>query len=123
MGTGLGTSRFSAVVSNFGNRISPSGSVTLNNGQLVNQFQEFSPPTIFKFGFAFDPILDDKNILTASIQLNHPNDNSENISLGAEYRLIKHIFPSCRIQVQCRGTILLVWRGVARINTRCEYEL
>jgi len=64
---------------------SPSGSLTLNSGQLVNQFQEFSPPTIFKIGFAFEPIMDDKNMLTTSIQLNHPNDNSENICLGAEY--------------------------------------
>ncbi len=90
--TGLGTSRFSAVVTNFGNRMSPSGSLTLNSGQIVNQFQEFSPPTIFKFGFAFEPIMDDKNMLTTSIQLNHPNDNSENICLGAEYNLLKTFF-------------------------------
>ena len=90
--TGLGTSRFSAVVTNFGNEMSPSGSITLYGGETVNQFQEFPPPTNFKFGFAFDPIKDETNLLTTAIQLNHPNDNSENISLGAEYGWMKTLF-------------------------------
>jgi hypothetical protein len=90
--TGLGTSRFSAVVTNFGNQMSPSGSLALNNGESVTQFQEFSPPTVFRFGFAFEPIMDETNVLTTSIQLNHPNDNSENIGVGAEYSLMKTFF-------------------------------
>ena len=83
--TGLGTSRFSAVVTNFGNEMSPSGSITLYGGETISKFQEFSPPTNFKFGFAIYPIKAETNLLTTAIQLNHPNDNSENISLGAEY--------------------------------------
>jgi long-subunit fatty acid transport protein len=90
--TGLGTSRFSAVVTNFGNQISPNGSVMVPGGQTVQQFQEFSPPTMFRFGFAFEPLMDETNILTISIQLNHPNDNSENICFGAEYGWMKMIF-------------------------------
>jgi hypothetical protein len=90
--TGLGTSRFSAVVTNFGNQMSPSGSITLYGGQTVGKFQEYPPPTNFKFGFAFDPIKDETNLLTTAIQLNHPNDNSENISLGAEYGWMKTLF-------------------------------
>lgn len=83
--TGLGSSRFSAVVSNFGNQVAPEGTAQLYGGGEVTQFQEFSPPTLFKFGFAFEPIQNEYNILTASVQLNHPNDNSENVSLGFEY--------------------------------------
>lgn len=83
---GLGTARFSAVVSNFGNQMRPQGSVTTLGGNSVNGFQEFSPPTTFRFGFAVEPVNEEQHILTTSIQLNHPNDNSENISLGAEYR-------------------------------------
>ncbi len=90
--TGLGTSRFAAVVTNFGNQISPSGSVTLYGGQVINQFQRFPPPTIFKFGFAFEPVMNETSILTMAIQLNHPNDNSENMSLGAEYGWMKTFF-------------------------------
>ena len=44
-----------------------------------------SPPTIFRIGFAFEPYQDNDNKVTTSAQLNHPADNSENISLGAEY--------------------------------------
>jgi hypothetical protein len=90
--TGLGTSRFSAVVTNFGNQMGPEGSVTAIDGSKINQFQQFSPPTIFKFGFAFEPYRDDENTITTSIQLNHPNDNSENFSVGAEYQLLKTFF-------------------------------
>ena len=84
--TGLGSLRFSAVVSNFGGQVSPTGTVHLVGGQSASEFQEFSPPTLFKFGFAFEPIQDATNSLTTSFQLNHPNDNSENLCAGAEYR-------------------------------------
>jgi long-subunit fatty acid transport protein len=83
--TGLGSTRFSVAVSNFGNNVSPDGTVDLFRGETVSSFQEFSPPTTFRIGFAFEPIEDDYNRLTTSIQLNHPNDNSENLAVGAEY--------------------------------------
>jgi len=83
--TGLGTARFSAVVTNFGNQLSPSGTVQFRNGGSVSTFQAFAPPTMFRFGFAFEPIMDDIHVLTTSLQLNHPKDNSENLCLGAEY--------------------------------------
>jgi len=90
--TGLGTSRFSAVVTNFGNQMAPQGTVTAIDGSKISEFQEFSPPTIFKFGFAFEPYTDDNNSITTSIQLNHPNDNSENFSVGVEYQLLKTVY-------------------------------
>ncbi len=83
--TGVGTTRFAVSVSNFGGQLAPSGSVQLVDGTTVSKFQSFSPPTIFRIGFAFEPYQDKTNKLTASAQLNHPADNSENISLGAEY--------------------------------------
>lgn len=83
--TGLGTTRFAVSVSNFGGQLTPSGSVTLVDGTTVSDFQGFSPPTIFRIGFAFEPYQDKTNKLTAVVQLNHPADNSENLSLGAEY--------------------------------------
>ncbi len=83
--TGLGTTRFAVAVSNFGGQLTPSGSVELVDGTSVSKFQSFSPPTIFRIGFAFEPYQDEANKVTTSIQLNHPADNSENLSLGAEY--------------------------------------
>jgi len=90
--TGLGTTRFSAVVTNFGSQVKPTGSVTIYGGQTISQFQEFTPPTMFRFGFAMEPYQDEANSVTVSAQLNHPNDNSENVSLGAEYSLMKQFF-------------------------------
>jgi hypothetical protein len=90
--TGLGTARFSAVVTNFGSQVKPTGTARLYGGGTISEFQEFSPPTMFRFGFAVEPYQDESNSLTVSIQLNHPNDNSENISLGAEYGLMKTLF-------------------------------
>jgi hypothetical protein len=82
---GLGSSRFSVVVSNFGDNVKPTGSTLNGAGNKVSSFQDFSPPTLFKLGYAFEPWKDETNRLTASIQLNHPNDNAENIRIGAEY--------------------------------------
>jgi Type IX secretion system protein PorV len=83
--TGLGTTRFAVTVSNFGNQLAPDGRVVLVGKREVSQWQSFSPPTIFRIGFAFEPFEDDFNKITTAIQLNHPNDNSENVSTGIEY--------------------------------------
>ena len=83
--TGLGTTRFAVSITNFGNEIAPDGEVTLWGGRKNSEWQSFSPPTMFRIGFALEPWQTEQNRITTSIQLNHPNDNSENISLGAEY--------------------------------------
>jgi hypothetical protein len=83
--TGLYNSRFAVTISNFGPQVKPGGSVNLIGGRTLSEFQSFPPPTIFRIGIAVDPIDDKKNKLTTSIQLNHPNDNAENINIGAEY--------------------------------------
>jgi hypothetical protein len=83
--TGLGTTRFAVAVSNFGNQLSPDGEVVLIGKRRNSQWQAFSPPTVFRIGFAFEPYENEFNKVTASIQLNHPNDNSENVSTGVEY--------------------------------------
>ncbi len=89
---GLGTSRFSVVVTNFGDNVEPSGTAVNGVGENVSLFQGFSPPTLFKLGYAFEPWMDETNRLTTSIQLNHPNDNAENIRIGAEYEYDKIFF-------------------------------
>lgn len=83
--TGLGTTRFAVAVSNFGNQLAPDGQVVLIGKRSNSQWQAFSPPTVFRIGFALEPYQDELNKITASIQLNHPNDNSENLSTGVEY--------------------------------------
>lgn len=83
--TGLGSTRFAVAVTNFGNDLAPDGEVVLVGNRTKSNWQSFSPPTMFRIGFAFEPYEDDEHKFTTSIQLNHPNDNSENLSLGLEY--------------------------------------
>jgi hypothetical protein len=90
--TGLSNSRFAVTISNFGPQVKPSGSVDLAGGRTFSEFQQFPPPTIFRIGFAYDPVDNAKNKLTASIQLNHPNDNAENVNIGAEYSYNDFLF-------------------------------
>lgn len=90
--TGLGSTRFAVTVSNFGNQLAPDGEVVLVGNRSVSEWQAFSPPTIFRIGFAFEPYQNDEHMITTSIQLNHPNDNSENVVLGAEYNWKKILY-------------------------------
>lgn len=90
--TGLGTSRFAVVVSNFGGDVSPTGSAPQYDGTDVTAFQAFSPPTRFKIGFAIEPFEWENQRLTTSIELNHPNDNAENVHLGFEYGYQERLF-------------------------------
>jgi len=83
--TGLGTTRFAVAVSNFGNQLAPDGKVVLIGKREKSDWQSFSPPTIFRIGFAFEPYQTEEHKITASLQLNHPNDNSENLVTGIEY--------------------------------------
>lgn len=90
--TGLGSFRFGVVVTNFGNNVSPSGTAELYDGTKISNFQSFTPPTLFKVGLAFEPYQTDVHRVTTSLQLNHPNDNSENIRLGGEYAFKEFFF-------------------------------
>jgi long-subunit fatty acid transport protein len=83
--TGLGTSRFAIVISNFGGQVTPSGEVNLVGERTVNDFQRFPPPTSFQLGFAIEPYMNKENRLTTSVQLNSPTDNAENLAFGVEY--------------------------------------
>ncbi len=90
--TGLGSTRFAVTVTNFGNDLAPDGEVILVGNRTKSDWQTFSPPTMFRIGFALEPYEDDEHKVTTSIQLNHPNDNSENLSLGVEYVWNKMFF-------------------------------
>lgn len=85
---GAANTRFAVGLQSFGFNTSPSGSVqtTLLSGDtLFTDFTEIAVPTVFRLGVAWDAIKNDRNMLTAAAQLNHPTDNNETYSLGFEY--------------------------------------
>lgn len=90
--TGLGSTRFAVTVTNFGAELAPDGDVVLIGNRTNSEWQSFAPPTIFRIGFALEPFENEEHRLTTSIQLNHPNDNSENVVVGAEYAWQKMLF-------------------------------
>ena len=47
--------------------------------------ESYPAPTVFKLGVSMIPWKTDDMSLTTIVQLNHPNDNAENIRLGIEY--------------------------------------
>jgi len=87
--TGWKSTRFGVSVTNFASDMAAEGSYSytnLDNETVeVTDFQEFTPPIIFRIGLAAEAYEKNGHKLTWSCQLNHPNDNSENINLGAEY--------------------------------------
>ena len=90
--TGLGSARFAVAIANFGSDVAPKGTVRQYDGTQLSSFQSFSVPTEFRLGFAMEPVDADDQMVTTSIQLNHPNDNAENVRFGVEYSFRKTFF-------------------------------
>ncbi|NLI17161.1 MAG: PorV/PorQ family protein [candidate division Zixibacteria bacterium] len=87
--------RFAINMANFGNRVKPGGTykyTTVSGSMIDKEYQSFSPPTVFKVSAAFEPLVSGQNKITCVTQLNHPTDNAENISIGAEYSMSEILF-------------------------------
>lgn len=87
--TGWESIRFAVTVTNFGNDIAPAGSFQHKNleNEVITRdsFQKFPPPILFRVGIAAEFLQTEEHLLSGSIQLNHPNDNVENVNIGLEY--------------------------------------
>jgi hypothetical protein len=97
--TGFKSLRFSAALSNFGTQTSPKGTYqrriidksTGDETLIESEFEQFSPPTVFRVGIAMELFSAKHQSLTSSFQLNHPVDNAENVVMGMEYILYKSL--------------------------------
>lgn len=81
--------RFAVMVQSFGVNSTLKGSFNADSA-FSNQstsLESYPAPTIFKLGISMVPYTNEAGdqSLTTSLQLNHPNDNAENIRLGLEY--------------------------------------
>ncbi len=83
--TGYRTLRFGAALMNFGPELRPSGTYVADDG-TSSRYEAFSPPTVFRLGAAMELLARGSGSLLASVQLNHPVDNSENLATGLEYQ-------------------------------------
>ncbi len=81
--------KFAVALKNFGGNSTLAGEVkldtTFSNKELAPE--PYPAPTLFQLGLSIVPWKspDGSQSITTHVQLNHPNDNAENIRIGAEY--------------------------------------
>lgn len=91
--------RFAVMLQSFGPNSELSGTPDEDAGdQFGDQgdpsLEDYPAPTVFKIGISMVPwrSATGNQSLTTMVQLNHPNDNAENIRLGLEYEYKSLIF-------------------------------
>lgn len=89
--------KFGAAISNFGTKMQMTGDdllvqkdISPNNGNnpAINanlSTDQFDLPLNLRIGFAYQPMSGDDHELTLCVDAQHPNDNSESISVGGEF--------------------------------------
>lgn len=93
--TGFQQLRFAVALVNFGTPAAPKGEYTytdVNDIQQTEPYADFAPPTIFRLGIANEWLNSPHAQFTTSVQLNHPVDNAENISWGAEFSVKEMLY-------------------------------
>jgi len=87
---------FAVMIQSFGPNSTLKGEIEQDANFASNpvSLESYPAPTIFKLGVSMVPYKnEEKNqSLTTFIQLNHPNDNAENIRLGLEYNYKSLLF-------------------------------
>lgn len=74
------------------------------NPQDIN-LESYPAPVVFKMAVSMVPWKTDDKSLTTVVQLNHPNDNAENIRLGAEFEYRKLLFLRAGYKINVRDQV------------------
>lgn len=84
---------FAVTVHSFGPNSKLNGEIEQEgfNQQPIN-LESYPAPTVFKLGVSMVPWKKEDMSLTTIVQLNHPNDNAENIRLAVEYEYLNLLF-------------------------------
>lgn len=96
--------RFGASLQHFGSNSTLSGSgkpISFNDNGVATD--NFAAPTIFKMGISMNVLEKQDYKVIAAIQLNHPNDNSENIRLGAEFVYLDKFYLRAGYKINVNG--------------------
>lgn len=99
--------QFAVMIQNFG------GNSTLNaedeeipvlfNRESGINLDANTVPTVFSLGISMIPFKQESQSLLASVQLNHPNDNAENIRIGLEYEIKQLLFVRTGYRFSVKG--------------------
>lgn len=100
--TGWKTLRLGMAMQNFGPEMSPLGTYKIWQGgtnidpstgeEMINEFEPYSMPLLFRIGFAMDFVTLPNQLLTAAFDIVHPPDNNERYNIGMEYSFLKILF-------------------------------
>jgi long-subunit fatty acid transport protein len=82
---GYGSVRIATSLSNFGSQLKPNGDFVSPVSGELRSYDGFDPPTVFRYGVAFEPIENERQKLTTSLEVNQPSDNQQQLKLGAEW--------------------------------------
>lgn len=115
---------FAVVVKNFGGNSQMMGDyIASDYNRTTVSLDKYTTPTVFKMGFSLVPYKTEKRKLTVAAQLNHPNDNAENLRFGAEMDFNSLLFARLGYKLSVRGqnypTLGLGYKG--RIGGRPIY--
>ena len=88
---GLGSVRIATSLSNFGPSLTPSGNYTSPYTGEIRNYDSFDPPTVFRYGVAFEPIENPSQRLTYSLEVNQPADNQQLFKSGLEWAWQNHV--------------------------------
>ena len=101
--TGFRSLRIGMTIQHFGGELTPEGDYTAyySGGDSTDTYLPYSLPMTFRLGLAMDVLDRGPHFLTVAVDAAHPNDNLEQVGVGAEYWF----------------NDLLALRGGYRINT------
>lgn len=85
--------KFGIVVKNFGGNSALSGdALEVAFNRTAVSVDQYTVPTVFRLGASMVPLKSEEQSLMVAMQLEHPNDNSENIRIGLEYEFKELLF-------------------------------
>jgi hypothetical protein len=88
---GYGSVRIATSLDNFGSQLKPGGSFVSPITKEVRGYDGFDPPTVFRYGVAFEPVENPRQKLTTSLEMNQPADNRQVMKLGLEWTWISRL--------------------------------
>jgi len=85
--TGFKTLRIGMCIQHFGPELQPSGEAQTwySGGDSLTSYDSYSMPMTFKLGLAMDVVDQGPHQMTVEVDGVHPNDNVEQVNIGAEY--------------------------------------
>lgn len=98
--------KFAVYLHNFGLNSSAKGDYNSRtfNPKTFNP-ESYPTPTVFKIGASITAYKTEIHKITASVQLNHPGDNAENIRMGGEYNYKELFFARLGYKINVKDNI------------------